>query len=181
MRGPCVARQRVTTFPGVSMKRIWLVVLACIPLACSSDSVAPQASSVGGQWIYRVTALSDGAQVSCAMSVEDTLFLGRSAATVQGRYAGGRISCSGADVEAINLVTGSVVNGTIDPMVRGTQNVTFDLDGATWHQTGSLSGDRMSGTLTVDYLFAGKLGHTLLAGTWSARRIGRVLPKPQPL
>jgi len=162
------------------MNRILLVVLGCIPVACSSDSVAPQATNVAGQWSYRVERLSGGGTVSCSMTSEATLLLGRSAARVEGRYAGGTIQCRGADVETINLVSGLVVNGTIDRMERGAQNVTFDLDGSSWHQTGSLTGDRMSGALTVDHVFAGKLGRTLLVGTWTAQRMSVIPPKPQP-
>lgn len=181
MREPCAARQRFTTFPGDSMNRLMLVVLACIPVACSSDSTAPKASGVGGQWIYRVVHLSDGGQVSCSMTADDTLFLGRSSATVAGSYAGGTITCSGADVESIELSTGHVVNGTVDPVVKGAQSVSFDLDGTAWHQDGNLVGDRMSGTLTIDHRFAGKLGRLLLTGTWSARRKSIIPPPPNPL
>lgn len=180
MREPCTARRRFTTLPGGSMNRLMLVVLACIPVACSSDGISPEAAGVGGRWIYRVGQLSDGGQVRCSMSIEDTLFLGRSAATVEGRYSGGTINCSGTDAESINLLTGSVVNGTLDPMVKGAQNVTFDLDGVSWHQAGSLIGDRMSGTLSIDHVFPGKLGRLLLTGTWTAQRTGVVVPKPQP-
>lgn len=162
------------------MNRILLVVIGCIPVACSSDSVAPQATTIAGPWSYRVERLSSGGTVSCSMTSEATLLLGRSAARVEGRYAGGTIQCRGADVETINLVSGLVVNGTIDRMLRGAQNVTFDLDGSSWHQTGSLTGDQMSGALTVDHVFPGKLGRALLVGTWTARRISVIPPKPQP-
>lgn len=162
------------------MNRLMLVVLACIPVACSSDSIAPKVSDVGGQWIYRVVQLSDGGKVSCKMTIADTLSLGRSAATVSGSYAGGTIMCSGADVESIELVTGAVVNGTVDPMVKGAQKLSFDFGGSSWHQEGSLIGDRMSGTLTVDHHFAGKLGRLLLTGTWTAQRRSTIPPPPQP-
>jgi hypothetical protein len=162
------------------MNRLMLVVLACIPVACSSDSSAPKASGVGGQWIYRVVQLSNGGDVSCSMTVDDTLFLGRSGASLSGRYAGGGITCSGADVESIELASGAVVNGTVDPLVKGAQSVSFDLDGIAWHQDGSLVGDEMRGTLTVDHVFAGKLGRLLLTGTWSARRKSIIPPPPQP-
>jgi len=162
------------------MNRLMLVVLACFPMACSSDTIAPEASGVGGQWIYRVDQLSDGGQVSCSMTIRDTLFLSRSVAGVRGTYAGGTIACAGADVESINLVAGTVVNGTVDPMVNGVQNVAFDLDGISWHQAGTLNGDRMSGTLSIDHVFAGKLGRLLLTGTWTAQRKSATPVKPHP-
>jgi hypothetical protein len=162
------------------MKRILLVVLGWIPVACGSDSVAPQLTNVAGQWSYRVEGLSDGGTVRCSMLSEGRLLLDRSAAHVEGRYAGGTIQCQGADIEEIDLVSGSVVNGTIDRMDQGAQNVTFDLDGSSWHQTGSLSGDRMSGALTVDHVFAGKIGHALLVGTWTAQKLSVIPPKPTP-
>ena len=162
------------------MKRILLVVIACIPVACRNDSIAPPANSVVGQWSYRIERLSDGESVSCSMLSEDTLLLGPSAARVEGRYVGGTIQCRGADVERIELISGSVVNGTIDPPDQGAQSVTFDLDGSSWHQTGSLAGDRMSGALTVDHVFAGKIGRVLLVGTWTARKKNAIPPKPQP-
>ena len=97
-----------------------------------------------------------------------------------GSYSGGTITCTGADVESIELVKGAVVNGTVDPVVKGAQSVSFDLDGIAWHQDGSLIGDEMSGNLTVDHVFAGKLGRLLLTGTWTARRRGIIPPPPQP-
>jgi hypothetical protein len=181
MREPCTARCRFTTFPGVFMNRLMLLVLACIPIACSNDSTAPKASGIGGKWIYRIVQLSDGGQVSCSMTTDDTLSLGRSTATVAGSYSGGTVTCTGADVESIKLVTGAVVNGTVDPMVKGAQSVSFDLDGVAWHHDGSLIGDRMSGTLTVEHVFAGKLGRLLLTGSWTAQRKSIIPPPPQPL
>jgi hypothetical protein len=166
--------------PGGFMNRLMLVVLACIPVACSGDSTAPAAPGIGGQWIYRIVRLSDGGQVSCSMTTDDTLFLGRSTATVAGRYSGGTITCTGADVESIQLVRGAVANGTVDRMVNGAQGVSFDLDGIAWHQDGSLIGDRMSGTLTVDHVFAGRLGRLLLTGSWTARRRSIIPPPPNP-
>ncbi|HMA01538.1 MAG TPA: hypothetical protein VKP02_04165 [Gemmatimonadaceae bacterium] len=162
------------------MNRLMIAVLACITVAACSDSLAPTTPDVGGQWLYRVQGLSDGGQVRCSMTIEDTLFLGKSASKVAGRYSGGTIICGGADAESINLVTGSVVNGTLDPMVKGSQDVAFDLDGSSWHQAGVLIGDRMSGTLSVDHVFAGKLGHLVLTGTWTAQRTSISAHKPPP-
>lgn len=162
------------------MNRLMIVVLACISVAACSDSVAPKAPDVRGQWLYRIQALSDGGQVSCAMSIEDTLFLGASASQVAGTYSGGTITCTGADAENINLVTGAVVNGTLDPMANGGRDVTFDLGSASWHQAGVLIGDRMSGTLSVDHVFAGELGHLVLTGTWTAQRTSITAHKPPP-
>ena len=82
--------------------------------------------------------------------------------------------------ESIQLVTGAVINGTVDPMVQGAQSVSFDLDGVAWHQDGSLVGDPMSGTLTVDHVFAGKLGRLLLTGSWTARRRSIITRPHQP-
>jgi len=161
------------------MNRNMLVVFACISVAACGDGLAPKAPDVRGQWLYRIQALSDGGQVSCAMSIEDTLFLGASASQVAGTYSGGTINCTGADAESIELVTGAVVNGTLDPMVNGSRDVEFDLGGASWHQAGVLIGDRMSGTLTVDHVFAGKLGHLSLVGTWTAQRKSTTV-KPPP-
>jgi hypothetical protein len=180
MRESCTARLRSTTFRGVFMNRLMLAVLACSTVACSSDSIAPKASGIGGQWIYRVVQLSDGGQVNCSMTAADTLLLGRSTATVAGSYAGGTITCTGADVESIKLVSGAVVNGTVEAMVKGAQSVSFDLDGIAWHQDGSLIGDRMNGTLTIDHVFAGKLGRLLLTGTWSAQRKSKIPAPPDP-
>lgn len=163
------------------MKQILLVVLAWITVACSGESVAPRDTSVAGEWRYSVEQLSNGGAVSCSMLSDDTLLLGRSTSHVVGRYMGGTIQCLGADVEKIELNSGSVINGTIDLINQDTQNVTFDLGGSSWHQTGSLKGDRMSGQLTVDHVFAGQIGHTLMVGTWTARRIIGDTTKPHPL
>jgi hypothetical protein len=161
------------------MHRFILVALACALVACSGDSTAPQQTGVAGRWIYRVNQLSDGGAVSCTMTKVDTLTLAQSTESIAGGYSGGAISCSsGEDVETIAMATGTVVNGTVDAMVGGAQNVSFDLDGTYWHQAGSLSGDRMGGTLTIDHGFTGQLGKLHLTGTWTAHRT--TVPRPQP-
>jgi len=153
------------------MYRFILVLLACGLVACGGDSTAPQQVGVAGRWIYRVNQLSDGGAVACTMIDADTLTLDRSTERIAGTFTGGDISCrNGDDVETIAMVTGSVVNGTVEPVASGAQSVTFDLGGAYWHQTGSLTGDRMSGTLTVDHGFTGRLGNMHLTGSWSAIR-----------
>ena len=163
------------------MHRFILVALACALVACSGDSTAPQQTGVAGQWIYRVSQLSDGGAVDCTMINVDTLTLNRSTVNIAGRYSGGAISCrSGEDMEIVGLVTGAVVNGTVEAMVSGAQNVSFDLGGAYWHQSGSLSGDRMSGTLTIDHGFTGHLGNLHLTGTWTANRTSAFPPQPHP-
>jgi hypothetical protein len=163
------------------MHRFILVALACALVACGGDSTAPQQTGVAGQWIYRVNQLTDGGAVGCTMINVDTLTLARSTESIAGRYSGGAISCrSGEDIETIAMVTGAVVNGSVDAMASGAQNVSFDLDGAFWHQTGSLSGDRMSGTLTIDHGFTGKLGNLHLRGTWTANRTSAFVPPHHP-
>jgi hypothetical protein len=181
MREPCIARQRFTTFQGGFMNRLMLAVLACIPVACSSDGTAPQASGIGGRWLYSVDGLSDGGAVSCTMTAPDTLALARSAVSVEGDFAGGTFQCRGADTEGIDLARGAVINGTVEAMVNGAQDVTFDLGGTSWHQDGSLAGDRMAGTLSVVHVFPHKLGRVLLHGRWTARKISSETSKPHPL
>lgn len=161
------------------MNRFILAVLACILVACSGDSTAPKGPGVSGRWIYRIDGLSDGKHVNCSMTTEDTLTLARSESRVAGRYQGGAISCAGWDVESLTIVTGAVVNGTVDAMVNGTQAVSFDLGSASWHQSGGLTGDRMTGTVTIDHTFR-KLGTVHLTGAWSARRTTVIPPRPQP-
>jgi hypothetical protein len=162
------------------MHRFILVALACALVACSSDIIAPQQTGVAGQWIYRVNQLSDGAAVACTMINADTLTLDPSTESIAGRYSGGAISCrSGEDIETVAMVTGAVVNGSVDAMVSGAQNVSFDLGGTYWHQSGRLTGGRMSGTLTIDHRFAGHLGSLHLTGTWTAIRTS-AFPRPHP-
>ena len=162
------------------MQRFILVALTCALVACSGDSTAPQQTGVAGQWIYRINQLTDGGAVACTMISVDTLTLNRSTVSIAGTYSGGAISCrSGEDIETVGLVAGAVVNGTVEAMVSGAQNVSFDLGGAYWHQSGSLSGDRMSGTLTIDHGFTGRLGKLHLTGSWTANRTS-ASPRPHP-
>jgi hypothetical protein len=180
MRDRCTAWPYLATVPWRYMYRFMLVVLALMPVACVNDTVAPDASSIAGRWVYRIERMSDGGQVSCSMITEDTLTLGHSQGTVTGTYAGGTITCNGADVESITFVSGTVVNGTLDPMARGAQTVAFDFGGVAWHHAGTRVGDQMSGTVTVEHAFSGKLGRLLLTGNWTAHRIS-VIPPPHPL
>jgi hypothetical protein len=121
------------------MKRLALVAFALALTACA-DSTGPKNVNVSGSWTYSVTNLVGGG-LSCNTG-GTTVTIAQSGTTFSGTYTGGTLSCNSLGDFAIG--TGTVANGTVSDNA-----VAFDFDTQDWANTGSASGNTISGTATV--------------------------------
>jgi hypothetical protein len=138
----------------------WLSSLGVL-VGCGADGsgVGPSTSSnVTGSW-NAVWQSMNGPDISCSAD-GGRLELNQSTGTFTGTYRVQRVTCNGM---SSNVSTGAVLNGTI----QGNQ-LAFDLSDAAFHQSGSLTGDEMSGSATWTLSIAGT-AHTV-TGTWRAVR-----------
>ncbi len=125
--------------------------------ACGGNSTAP-APTMSGTWITTWPHMTDGTNVC---SVTATLRLAQSGATFSGTYsvAPGVAKCNGVSTDSVGG-TGTIINGT----VAGT-TITFDVDEAPFHQTGTFDATSASG----EALWSSG-GVVVLSGPWSATR-----------
>ncbi len=149
-----------------AMRHILLLLLIPVFLACGDDggdTTGPSIPSVAGSWTYNATNLS-GSGVSCSVS-GTSLALAQSGGTFAGSYSGGTISCSGpGGTESNPAGSGTVANGS----VTYAGAVSFDFDTQDWQNTGTLSGNSMSGTATVRIDLGAPTGVITLSGNFSA-------------
>lgn len=138
-----------------------LMLIAISTLAACGDSTSPGVD-VAGSWLYSVSNLTSGS-VTCASS-GTTLSITQSGTTFSGSYSGGTITCLTPSGSSSGLIgTGAVVSGSISGNV-----VTFDLDTGDWHNSGSISGGSMSGTVSVRLTISGTT--YVLSGSFGAAR-----------
>jgi hypothetical protein len=137
----------------------WLSSLGVL-LGCGGDGsgVGPSATNVTGSW-NAVWQSMNGTGMSCSAD-GGRLELNQSTGRFTGTYRVQTLTCNGM---SSNPSTGTVLNGTI----VGNQ-VAFDLNDPAFHQSGSLSGDEMSGSATWTLDIDGT-SHTV-TGTWRAVR-----------
>jgi len=123
------------------MQRLLLCSLLALGLAaCGGDkSTGPSDADIGGSWRITFTNMS-GFGVSCNSNAFP-LQITQSGSTFTGSYGLGTFTCTGPGGSTSVDVEGVVVNGTVD-----INAVAFDLDTQDAHQTGSVSGNSMSGT-----------------------------------
>ena len=141
------------------MRRILLLTLIPVFLACDSTP------DVAGSWGYSATNLS-GSGVSCSVT-GTSMVITQSESTFTGTYTGGTFSCSGPGGTLSSTIgSGTVVNGSVTD--EGV--VSFDLDTQDWRNTGSLSGNSISGTVTVRFDLGTPIGVVTLSGNFSAAR-----------
>jgi hypothetical protein len=129
--------------------------------ACGGDTSGP-GNNVTGSWLYSVSNLTSGS-LTCSSS-GTTLSITQSSSSFSGSYAGGTLTCltpSGSSSVAIG--GGAVVSGSISG-----SNVSFDLDTGDWHNTGTINGGSMSGTVTVQLVISGTT--YVLSGNFGAAR-----------
>ncbi|HET6232353.1 MAG TPA: hypothetical protein VFE05_19920 [Longimicrobiaceae bacterium] len=122
--------------------------------ACSGDSTGPSNAKLSGAWSFSVSNLSGSGLANCNVAGL-TLNLTQSGSSFSGTYTPGTLTCPG--VGATSFSGGTVVNGTVNG-----NNVTFNLDDPSFHNTGTLNGSGISGTTLV------QTSSGNLTGTFSA-------------
>ena len=123
--------------------------LVVIPVLSScSDATSPKAN-ISGQWTYNISNAA-GSGLSCNLT-GITLSLTQTGSTFTGTTTGGLISCSGPGGSASDVLGNDVVaNGHIDGNA-----VQFDISTQDIHNTGTLSGNSMSGSVTIRVVSSG--------------------------
>ncbi len=140
------------------MRRLLFLVVV---VGCSSSS-GPKIT-VNGDWSYEAPDLATSG-ASC--SVTATLTLDQTGATFSGTYSDGLRTCVINGVQSSSgPVQGSVFNGTVSG-----DAVSFNIQTqGTWVQTGTISGNSMTGSANVTYA-TGTGGMVTLSGSWSATK-----------
>jgi hypothetical protein len=112
-------------------------------VGCGGDSASPT-QTVAGRWSYTATNVNGGG-VSCNFTGV-TLTLAQSGSTVTGSTVGGNVSCTAPGVPPLTeSLSGDVIaNGKVTGNA-----VQFDIGTSEIHNDGTLSGNAMSGTLTL--------------------------------
>jgi len=120
-----------------------LTTLIAVVAGCGGESTAPSAN-VTGQWSYEASNVSGGG-VSCDIA-GTTLTLTQSGSTFSGTASGGgTVSCSGGGSTFSQTLGSDVVaNGQISG-----NSVQFDIGTADFHNSGTLSGNSISGLVTL--------------------------------
>jgi hypothetical protein len=95
-----------------------------------------------------------------------TLTLQQAGSTFTGSYTGGTVTCTGpGGTFSDDVGAGIVANGSI-----AGSNVSFDFDSSDHRHTGTLSGNSISGTVTIRLDLGSPLGVVTLTGNFAAVR-----------
>ncbi len=132
------------------MKRLIQALLLAVAVGCGSDSSTSPQTNLSGLWIYNATNIATTG-LSCNLTgVQITLT--QSGTTFSGSVAAGSlISCSGAGGTQSQVLGGDIIaNG----LLNGTA-VQFDIGTQDIHNVGSLSGNSISGTVTIRFISNG--------------------------
>ena len=137
-------------------------VLLGLAVACGSDSSTGPTSDVSGHWTYNATNVAGGG-LSCDIAGVN-LTLAQTGTTFTGTVASGTVSCSGiGGTFSDSLGNDVIANGQITGNA-----IQFDIGTSDVHNSGSLSGNSMSGLLTL----RAEVGTTpvILTGNFTAVR-----------
>lgn len=127
----------------------------------SGNSSGPKSpANVTGSWTYTASDLS-GDGYTCTVTGA-ILTLEQTDTTFAGTYADALLSCTSGSTTINNPgLSGDIVNGTVSG-----SSVSFEIDGATYTNTGSVSGTTMSGTASLST--AGSGTNITVTGSWTA-------------
>lgn len=143
-----------------------LAALATLAVTACGDSSGPgsnNAPPLTGSWSYSTTNLN-AIGVTCNSS-GTILTITQSGSTFSGSYSGGTLSCTSSSGTLSGAIgTGVVVSGSVVG-----NSVSFDLDTSDWRNSGSISGNSMSGTVTVRVVVSGT--PYTLTGAFGAARL----------
>ena len=125
------------------MKKLICAVALALAAGCGGDSTGPKVD-LTGTWTYSATNLNVSG-VNCSISGV-TMTIVATGNTFTGAVApGGTLTCTspaGTDVEPLG---GDIIaNGTISGNA-----IQFDIGNSDFHNAGTLSGNSISGTVTV--------------------------------
>ena len=125
------------------LRRVLAVLSVVLVAGCGGDSTSPNAD-VSGLWTYNATNVVGGG-ITCSIT-NVSMTLTQSGTTFSGTVAaGGTLTCSspsGSDTESLgnDVIANGLINGN---------GIQFDIGTQDLHNTGTLSGNSMSGTVTI--------------------------------
>ncbi|MGH7470847.1 MAG: hypothetical protein ACRENP_23110 [Longimicrobiales bacterium] len=146
------------------MKYQWCSVLALTMLLSGcSDSATDVDTTISGRWSYNASNIVAGS-INCSITGV-TINLTQSGSTFSGTTLGGTFRCSAPGVAPIVEDLGSdvIANGQING-----NSVTFDISTPDIHNTGTRSGNSISGQITIRLVLS--TGVVNLVGSFSAVR-----------
>ena len=152
------------------MRRVLPLLIISLFLACGDgDSggdgdgmMGPTTPNVAGTWSYSISSLSGGG-TTCFASGTTMILINQSEMTFTGTYSGGFFICGFVE---LFVADGTVRNGS----VTSDSVVSFDLGLSAWHNSGTISGDSMSGTVTVPVDLGPPVGRITMSGTFAGIR-----------
>jgi hypothetical protein len=145
-------------------KRMSLLSVLGVLAGCGGESggLAVDAADVTGSW-NAVWQGMNAPGVSCSADGGRLDLTSTGGGGFTGSFQVTTLTCNGSTGRASS---GAVVNGNVFQ-----DQVVFDLNDASFHQTGRVSGDAMSGQATWTLVISGT-AHTVI-GTWTAERTCR--------
>ena len=152
------------------MRRILPLLIISLFLACGDGDgggdgdgmMGPTTPNVAGTWSYSISSLSGGGTTCFASGTTMNLFT-QSEMTFTGTYSGGFFICGFVE---LFVADGTVRNGS----VTSDSVVSFDLGLSAWHNSGTISGDSMSGAVTVPVDLGPPVGRVTMSGTFAGIR-----------
>ncbi len=152
------------------MRRILPLLIISLFLACGDGDgggdgdgmMGPTTPNVAGTWSYGISSLSGGG-TTCFASGTTMNLINQSEMTFTGTYSGGFFICGFVE---LFVADGTVRNGSI----TSDSAVSFDLGLSAWHNSGTISGDSMSGTVTVPVDLGPPVGRITMSGTFAGIR-----------
>ncbi|HEX6434344.1 MAG TPA: hypothetical protein VFZ87_08865, partial [Gemmatimonadales bacterium] len=136
-------------------------------LACGDDNgTGPTFANVNGSWSLSITGMTGGG-AQCGTTSPIQLTFQQSTTTFTGTYSGGGVLTCTAPFGSFSAATGSgsVIDGEISR-----NEVSFDLDSANFHHTGTVAGSSMTGTAIWTFVEGSASTLGALTGSWTATK-----------
>ncbi len=132
-----------------------------------TEPSGPSNANVSGSWNYSAPNVS-GLPSSPTCNISGVIMtLSQSGTSITGNYSGGRAFCSAPGVGTMldETVQGAVASGTVSG-----NNVAFDFHTAGWRNTGTASGNSISGTVVFVLNHDASGGDYTLTGSFTATK-----------
>jgi len=149
-----------------------MFAVAVLVAGCSSDATGPQAAAaplVAGTWTYQAPVLTGsvlGESITCRYNLD--MELQESGTSFSGIYSRARLFCVlfGVD-QIVDAGEGDIVDGVLTG-----NDVVFNVDSDGIRNTGTVSGDTMSGQVEVRLVVQQNqaIDTVHVMGAWSASR-----------
>ncbi len=140
-----------------------LLAITTVLLSGCSDSVTDVSTGISGRWSYNASNIVSGT-VNCTITGV-TMNLTQSGSTFTGTTLGGTFRCMAPGIAPVEEDLGNdvIANGQVNG-----NSVSFDIGTPDIHNTGTRSGESISGQITIRLVLS--TGVVNLVGNFSAVR-----------